>query len=446
MPPLRYPATIFLSTLALTAGFASLRPPIALAPEWVEIHPAVAQMNQASTLDELYQLRNQIQAEVSQLPQITYDRDVGMVAPYLILTQLTYRLSQSITFQEGSRDSYARAIELADQAVKLHQQDDRSLAALKQQEFLWESAIAKLETVAPDSVVAAQAAEKIRQYEAILNPIARQIDAQQSKFLEPIAAERGPAKQVRIVVCQIDSDECRHFQPDRPLASPASLIKLPIAITVMHKVNAGEANLDEKVYIDPGNFTENADGAKIFVDREYTLREVMARMIKESNNIATNQLIDYLGRDYINQTLREKGYPVTFVDYKLVGDSTFPKNAGSRPNRSTAAELTDMMLRIYRFETPGDEEILDALVGQYDWDFGYKALKGTGPAVQWIGEKTGQNSKVIGSIVAFKVGEERYVMTVSIDHSANQVRLRQVIRDVADHILENGSLDETRHR
>ncbi|MEM9903808.1 MAG: serine hydrolase [Cyanobacteria bacterium P01_D01_bin.44] len=446
MSSLRFSANIFLSTLALTAGLASLSPPIALAPEWVEMHPAVAQMNQAQTLEDLYQLRDKIQTEVGQLPQVTYDRDLGMVAPYLTLTQLTYRLSQSIAFQEGSRESFGRAVELAEQAVKLHQQGDRSLSALQQQEFLWQSAIAKLETVDPESVMAQQAQEKIEQYQAILKPLAQQIDTQQSNFLEPIAAERGNAKDVRIVVCQIDGDECRRWQGDVPPASAASLIKLPIAIAVMHKVNTDGADLDEKIYIDPGNFTENADGAKIFVDREYTLREVMARMIKESNNIATNQLIDYLGRDYINQTLRNRGYPVTFVDYKLVGDSTFPKNAGSRPNRSTAKELTDMMLGIYRFENPGDEELLDALVGQYDWDFGYKALKGADPAVQWIGEKTGQNSKVIGTILAFKVGEERYVMTVSIDHSANQVRLRQVIRDVANHILENGPLDETRHR
>ena len=57
-----------------------------------------------------------------------------------------------------------------------------------------------------------------------------------------------------------------------------------------------------------------------------------------------------------------------------------------------------------------DEEILNALVGQYDLDFGYRALVKEKPEIFWIGEKTGQNSLVIGSTVAFKIGEERYVM------------------------------------
>ncbi|NEP15327.1 MAG: serine hydrolase [Leptolyngbya sp. SIO4C1] len=446
MPSLWYATKTVFSTLALTVGIAWLRPPIALAPEWVSAHPTLAQIDRANSVDDLHQLRSQIQTEIKSLPQLTYARDMGVIAPYLTLSQLTFRLSQSIAFEEDAKATYGRAIELADQAVALHQSGDRTLASLQQQEFLWGAAIRKLAAVEADSVLAAQAASKVEQYQQILRPIERQVDAQQSGFLEAIAGQLGPAEDVRIVVCQLDSRECRSFQGDVPPASPASLIKLPIAIALMQRVTEAGIDLDEKIYIDPGNFTENADGAKIFVDREYALREVMARMIKESNNIATNQLIDYLGRDYINQTFRELGFPVTFVDYKLVGDSTFPKNAGSKSNRSTARELTEMMRRIYSFEIAGDAELLDALVGQYDWDFGYQALQNAGPAVHWIGEKTGQNSKVIGSTLAVKIGEERYVMTVTIDHSANQIRLRQIIRDVADHILENGPLDDSRQR
>ncbi|NEP61269.1 MAG: serine hydrolase, partial [Symploca sp. SIO2G7] len=199
-----------------------------------------------------------------------------------------------------------------------------------------------------------------------------------------------------------------------------------------------------QIYIDPSNFTENAQGAKIFVGKTYTLREVMVRMITESNNIATNQLIDYMGYDTINAALKAEGFTLTTIGHKLVGDSTYPKHMGSGKNRSTADELTQMMMRIYSFTKVSDEEILNALVGQYDLDFGYRALVKEKPNIFWIGEKTGQNSSVIGSTVAFKVREERYVMTVTIDKSANQARLRQIIRDVARHVLEDGPL-ETSH-
>ncbi|MBD0335861.1 MAG: serine hydrolase, partial [Cyanobacteria bacterium Co-bin13] len=127
---------------------------------------------------------------------------------------------------------------------------------------------------------------------------------------------------------------------------------------------------------------------------------------------------------------------------KLVGESTYPThNMGSEPNDTTANELTEMMRQIYNFEHPGDEEILDALVGQYDWDFGYAAVKGLDrKRVTWIGEKTGQNSRVIGSTLGVKVDDERYLLTVTIDDSANQIMLREVIQDVVQHILDNGHL------
>jgi beta-lactamase class A len=171
-------------------------------------------------------------------------------------------------------------------------------------------------------------------------------------------------------------------------------------------------------------------------------------MINESNNIATNQLVDYLGWDYINTTLTEMGFPNTTVHTKLVGDRTYPTyNRGTAPNTTTTNELTEMMRQIYTFQHPGDGEILDALVSQYDHDFGYTALKSLDrQRVSWIGEKTGQNSKVIGSTLAVKVDDERYVLTVTLDHSANQFMLRQIIQDVVQHLLNGGHLVPQKRR
>jgi len=107
----------------------------------------------------------------------------------------------------------------------------------------------------------------------------------------------------------------------------------------------------------------------------------------------------------------------------------------------TTNEVTDMMRQVYTFEGPGSEEILDAMVGQYDWEFGYTAvIQLRNKRVAWIGEKTGQNSNVIGSSTAVKIDDERYVLTVTIDNSANQRMLRQVIGDTIQHVLDEGHL------
>ena len=74
------------------------------------------------------------------------------------------------------------------------------------------------------------------------------------------------------------------------------------------------------------------------------------------------------------------------------------------------------------------------------------ALKGLGPTVHWIGEKLGQNSKVIGTVVAVKIGDDRYVITATIDRSANKYKLRKIIRGVVEYILEEGHFEGVRRR
>ncbi|NJO10790.1 MAG: serine hydrolase [Leptolyngbyaceae cyanobacterium SL_1_1] len=431
---------VIANTVALTIGIVTLRTSMALAPNELSSHPLLERIKQANSLEQLYSLRDRLSVELAALPKLQRPQDTGALSPYVAIAQLTQRVSRRIRSEEKAEADYRRAIELAEQAIHTRQSAQASRQALQQEEFLWQAAIARLEDVPEDSVMAEQAVNKAEEYRQIVQIVSAQVDRAESGFLKEIAAATGRPGAIRISLCHV-SGECRDFQGDAPPASPASLIKLPIAVALMEKVSKENIDLETKIYIEPSNFTENADGAKIFVDHEYTLREVMARMIKESNNIATNQLIDYIGRDTINQTFRDRGFKTTFVDYKLVGDSTYPSNAGSIPNRMTSNELTEMMRQVYLFQHPGDEEILDALVGQYDWEFGYAAINELkNKRVHWIGEKLGQNSKVIGTALAFKVDDQRYVMTVTIDHSANQRALRDTIKAVIQHILQENHL------
>ncbi|MEM7063192.1 MAG: serine hydrolase [Cyanobacteria bacterium P01_B01_bin.77] len=428
-----------------TLGLALLVIP-RLPSEWIVANQAATQAVEPATITADTSV--EIQAKVSNpetdpktsllLRQISTD---GIIRPYLALTQLSYGITHRLLQKHQAVANYRQAINLAQQALTLRQQGS-TLELSQQEKAIWQDAVHLLASIDSDSIQYSQAQTKLKEYDTIATVVSHRINQQQSEFLAPIAKASGNPNAVRISLCQIGTDACRSFRGNVPPVSLASLVKLPIAIALMHQVATGKANLDEQIYIDPSNFTENAQGSKIFVDKTYTLREVMVRMITESNNIATNQLIDYMGHNAINAALQAEGFSGTTVGHKLVGDSTYPKSMGAGKNKSTADELTQMMMRIYSFTKTSDEEILNALVGQYDLDFGYRALVKEKPDIFWIGEKTGQNSSVIGSTVAFKVGEERYVMTVTIDKSANQGRLRQIIRDVARHVLEHGPLDQ----
>ena len=383
----------------------------------------------------------------------------------------------------AARD-YNRAMELADQAVSAYlaareaDEGDRSLAFTRREQFLWRASLQKLAAIPQGSNLYEQAATKREQYQRLLATADSKLFRAERAFLTDILSGiRVNPDLVHITLCQIDpadtrlsaqlasqsasqsasqtgdsqedsqvqadqldGDLCRHHQGDQPMASPASLIKVPVAIALMHKVTAEKIDLDSEIYIDPGNFTEDAQGAIIEVGNEYPLRKVMASMINQSNNTATNQLIDYVGRDYIAKALNDLGYNDTYAGHKLVGDRVMPQNPGSRGNRLTTNTMTSMMVQIYQLETPGDEELVSALVSQHDQELGYEALKDLGPAVHWIGEKTGQNNRVLGSTLAMKIGEQRYALTVALDNSGDVAAMQEIIRAIAAHLLDTGPL------
>jgi len=375
------------------------------------------------------------------------------------------------TSPKEAERSYQRAMELANQGVVAYQaaqsalasDPDLSLGFTRRERFLWQAALAKLESIPPSADSYKQAQIKIDQYKGLLATTDRKLEAWDNDFLGPIIRSAGvPPDRVHLTVCQIDEQRadsttsesikpestegqldragCRHHQGDQQLASPASLIKLPIAIALLDKTTREHIPLSQSIYVEPQNFTENADGATVTVDQEYTLAQVMTAMINESNNIATNQLIDYVGRESIAKTLADRGYQNTLVDHKLAGERILPPNPGTQSNQTTSDDITAMMATVYSLENPGDEAILTALLTQQDREIGHQALADMGPAVQWLGEKTGQNSRVIGASIAMKIGPERYALTVAIDNSGNIEGLRKIISGVASYLLAEGAL------
>ncbi|MGD1865312.1 MAG: serine hydrolase [Phormidesmis sp.] len=360
--------------------------------------------------------------------------------------------------------AYQQAMELANQAVAAYQSAKQAsdpaakISFTQRERSIWQATLQKLASVPADAAIYEQAAEKRSHYQTLLATANSKLTATDNAFLKEIMDSAGVApEQAHITLCQINDGQfnsiqtkqaaphshinnCRHHQGDLLLASAASLVKLPIAIALMDKVEQENLSLDDKIYIDPTNFTENAEGASIDIDQEYTLAQVATRMINESNNIATNQLIDYVGRDAIAKTMAERGYTHTLVDFKLAGDRILPPNPGTQSNQITSDDLTAMMVEIYSLKNPGDEELLKALISQRDKELGYAALQDLWPAVTWLGEKTGQNDRLIGSTLAIKIGDERYALTVAIDNSGDLHGLQAIIHGIAEHLIETGPL------
>ncbi|MEM9090535.1 MAG: serine hydrolase [Cyanobacteria bacterium P01_F01_bin.53] len=366
-----------------------------------------------------------------------------------------------------AEENYRRAMELANQGVIAYQSARKaretgnlreSLTLTQRERFLWRESLKQLQSIPQGAVLFERAIAKRTQYRRLLATAESKLSTTDGLFITNSIEAAGVDPQgVHLTLCQIGSasgvlvsspvqqgrisgELCRHHQGDELMASAASLIKVPIAISLLHKADTENIDLDEPTYVDFSNFTEDAEGTKIQVEETYPLRQIMAHMIDQSNNVATNQLIDYLGRDYIEQTLKEMGYSNTYAGHKLAGDVIMPADPGDLSNQATTHDITAMMVDVYSLKIDEHSELIKALSAQSDQELGYTALQDMGPAVEWLGEKTGQNDLVLATTLAVKIGEERYALTMAMDYSGDVHGMRETIRSVVTHILETGPL------
>ncbi|MGG6297445.1 serine hydrolase [Leptolyngbya sp. AN02str] len=383
----------------------------------------------ADSIAELREIRDRL-IEQSQQKSSSATEGVPITNPALLL-QILQATEIRIQIEETAQENWSTAVRNAEKASQLGTSTELEEAEAGEIYQLWSDAVRALREIPEDSFLGAQAAAKLDEYKDKLGVAAYRYDSARSGFLDAIAESTGRASDVHVTVCNLQR-ECRRLRGNEPPASPASLIKVPVAIALTQKLEEENIDIDTPMLVSPRNFTE--DAAKIWVGAEYPTRKVLLQMITHSSNIATNQLIDYMGTDYINQVLRDRGYRTTRVNTKLIGDNIAPAGLSGIPNQITTDELTDMMVGIYNNEHPGDDVILEGLVNQYDWDLAYEAIKR--PAV-WIGEKTGQNSKVLGTTAGVNIKGDRYVITVAINYTASEPAVKKVVKGIVDHLLAN---------
>jgi beta-lactamase class A len=85
----------------------------------------------------------------------------------------------------------------------------------------------------------------------------------------------------------------------------ASTIKVPVAIAVLEKVAAGGLTLSEKVTLKDTDFIDGAGDLKLQpAGKRFTVAELLAKSIENSDSIATDMLIGLVGVDELNRRIQ----------------------------------------------------------------------------------------------------------------------------------------------
>ena len=147
------------------------------------------------------------------------------------------------------------------------------------------------------------------------------------ELLHKVTSDKEQYK-VQIIYTQIDrkNDNTPVFTEhyfdvnDSNYFYPASTIKFPIAILALHKVNEMKVpSLKEATMVTGASFRGQTEvhNDPTAPDGRPTILHYIKKILLVSDNDASNRLYEFLGQQYINDTLREKGYKGVQIIHRL---------------------------------------------------------------------------------------------------------------------------------
>lgn len=145
----------------------------------------------------------------------------------------------------------------------------------------------------------------------------------------------------------------------------ASVIKLPILVNAFERMHTGEISADECITVRSEHHCPSCGALSYMHDGlQVTFLDLCTLMIILSDNTATNLLIDKLGVDSINQTMRRHGMKKSTLRRKLFDAE---KSAQGIENTVTPGEIAQLLERMYRGQLvspQSDEQMLTILKNQ----------------------------------------------------------------------------------
>lgn len=200
----------------------------------------------------------------------------------------------------------------------------------------------------------------------------------------------------------LDTDEVFELNPSHVFPS-ASVIKIPMLALLLKDVHEGRVNWTEHRKIAPGNRV-GGTGILCELDRDYTPTiEALAKlMIVLSDNIATNEIMDIVGIDRVNQFCRDMGYEHITLMRKMLD---FEAIRQGRNNYMCAGETGRLLVQIARgaFVSP---EISQQIVAIMEHQQCRNKLPALVPAVpSYAPEEDKKHLKPNTLLVANKTGD-----------------------------------------
>jgi beta-lactamase class A len=256
-------------------------------------------------------------------------------------------------------------------------------------------------------------------------------------------AEEAGLGAAQVHVRSVDPDGPRWQADDGREIYPASLIKVPLAVAVGAAIDDGRLTWDESVAVDEGNATFNDAPSPMVPGYRTTVDELVTYMLQRSDNVATNQLYDVLGRERANADVRRLGLAATTFRRKLSGRLPLiddPQATGR--NTFPASEAADLFVAIARDEVPQGAALRRILATSW-WDV--KLSRGLEPGDAFA-HKTGDTDEGCHDAGILTLADgARWVVVVYTELPSSDdadARFGALMRTLRPHLVSEGATRE----
>ncbi|MEM9002880.1 MAG: serine hydrolase [Cyanobacteria bacterium P01_F01_bin.86] len=233
-----------------------------------------------------------------------------------------------------------------------------------------------------------------------------------------------------VFLYDLDTGNYVDLEGTRALSS-ASTIKVPVLVAFLEAVDAGTLRLDQAVTLQEeligggsGEMQTHQLGSR------YTALDVATEMIVNSDNTATNMMINLLGgRELLNRRFQAWGLKSTILRNSL------PDLEGT--NTTSPADLVRLMTLVDRGELL-DVRSRDRLFNIMQRTYNRTLIPdGLGDPSAIAFNKTGDIGTALGDVALIDVANgKRYVLSIIVDRPHNDGRASELIRRVAGRVHE----------
>lgn len=213
----------------------------------------------------------------------------------------------------------------------------------------------------------------------------------------------------------------------------ASTIKIAIMIELFRKIDRGEARLDDAYTLRAEDKVPGSGVLQHLHDGiDLTIGDVVYLMMSISDNPATNILIDLVGMDRVNATMRALGLERSVLGRPMLGR---PANEGEQENEATPNEFARLMRAILD-QTAAAPESCDRMIELLTLQQNGRRIGRYVPeGVEW-GSKTGSYSTVVNDVGFVRTDAGTLVVSVFIASLPDVVTGEQIIGEVTRAALD----------